>query len=1089
MILHRSTSSKPNSIKEAAMYARKFRCRCQNASLRLHEAHNLIQDALDTRACRQFHESYKHKRRQGTPKILFPKCNNQTGLNTPNRDTELSLASKEDGSPTSVNPSFSFGRNTFSCGPLGTHFSSKLFDCGLKPRFISFQEIQSHTHSRHLVRHFSSKGNGRNNNEEKHVPVNNGGEQDKNEREVTVDSVGKTQIKKYELSSPGSNDHARLGEQDQQEWLQNERLIFQTKKRESPFLSKKSKFRKEILRRLVPWQKINVSWEMFPYFLEEHVKDTLMECAMAHLKRHEFAAHYGSRLSSSSCRILLQSMPGTELYRERLVKALAHHLQVPLLILDSSVLAPHDFGEEGVSEAETDDENETGETGEECSSESEVDDENDASNEEDWASSEAKEDASDQDDNDPKSVATALRNLAPYGLEDFEKRVSGEDCEDEKCSSKQNDDTESSQQSKNAFKKGDRIKYVGVHEHGTEKNRSLSKGQRAEVHEVQGDKVSVILDSDEISRENASKEGKSSGQAGEPSIFWVDIQDIERDADTQTEEWFIAVEALCETVSSLQPVIVYFPDCSQWLARATPKSKRKQFIKSVEEMFDQISGPVIMICGQNKAEAETKEREKFTMVLPHFGRLGRLPIPLRRLTEGLKPEKVLKDDDISKLFVNILNIHPPKEEEVLKTFNQQLEEDRRIIISRSNLSELHKVLEEHNLFCPDLLQVKTDGIILTNQKAEKVIGWARNHYLSTCFTPPSIKGENLSLPRESLEVAFSRLKEEESLNKKPSQNLKSLARDEYENNFLSAVVPPNEVGVKFDDIGALEDVKNTLKELVTLPMRRPELFRHGNLLSPCKGVLLFGPPGTGKTLLAKALATEAGANFLSITGSTLTSKWFGDAEKLTKALFSFASRLAPVIIFIDEVDSILGARGGAFEHEATRRMRNEFMAAWDGLRSKESQRILILGATNRPFDLDDAVIRRLPRRIYVDLPDAENRAKILRVILAQEKVVDGFDFNELAHATEGYSGSDLKNLCIAAAYRPIQELLEEEKRAGQINSIPALRILTFNDFIQAKAKVGPSIAYDAVSMNELRKWNDQYGEGGSRKRSPFGFVN
>lgn len=1089
MILHRSTSSKPNSIKEAAMYARRFRCRCQNASLRLHEAHNLIQDALDTRACRQFHESYKHKRRQGTPKILFPKCNNQTGLNTPNRDTELSLASKEDGSPTSVNPSFSFGRNTFSSGPLGTHFSSKLFDCGLKPRFISFQEIQSHTHSRHLVRHFSSKGNGRNNNEEKHVPVNNGGEQDKNEREVTVDSVGKTQIKKYELSSPGSNDHARLGEQDQQEWLQNERLIFQTKKRESPFLSKKSKFRKEILRRLVPWQKINVSWEMFPYFLEEHVKDTLMECAMAHLKRHEFAAHYGSRLSSSSCRILLQSMPGTELYRERLVKALAHHLQVPLLILDSSVLAPHDFGEEGVSEAETDDENETGETGEECSSESEVDDENDASNEEDWASSEAKEDASDQDDNDPKSVATALRNLAPYGLEDFEKRVSGEDCEDEKCSSKQNDDTESSQQSKNAFKKGDRIKYVGVHEHGTEKNRSLSKGQRAEVHEVQGDKVSVILDSDEISRENASKEGKSSGQAGEPSIFWVDIQDIERDADTQTEEWFIAVEALCETVSSLQPVIVYFPDCSQWLARATPKSKRKEFIKSVEEMFDQISGPVIMICGQNKAEAETKEREKFTMVLPHFGRLGRLPIPLRRLTEGLKPEKVLKDDDISKLFVNILNIHPPKEEEVLKTFNQQLEEDRRIIISRSNLSELHKVLEEHNLFCPDLLQVKTDGIILTNQKAEKVIGWARNHYLSTCFTPPSIKGENLSLPRESLEVAFSRLKEEESLNKKPSQNLKSLARDEYENNFLSAVVPPNEVGVKFDDIGALEDVKNTLKELVTLPMRRPELFRHGNLLSPCKGVLLFGPPGTGKTLLAKALATEAGANFLSITGSTLTSKWFGDAEKLTKALFSFASRLAPVIIFIDEVDSILGARGGAFEHEATRRMRNEFMAAWDGLRSKESQRILILGATNRPFDLDDAVIRRLPRRIYVDLPDAENRAKILRVILAQEKVVDGFDFNELAHATEGYSGSDLKNLCIAAAYRPIQELLEEEKRAGQINSIPALRILTFNDFIQAKAKVGPSIAYDAVSMNELRKWNDQYGEGGSRKRSPFGFVN
>ncbi|MQL80133.1 hypothetical protein Taro_012578, partial [Colocasia esculenta] len=278
-----------------------------------------------------------------------------------------------------------------------------------------------------------------------------------------------------------------------------------------------------------------------------------------------------------------------------------------------------------------------------------------------------------------------------------------------------------------------------------------------------------------------------------------------------------------------------------------------------------------------------------------------------------------------------------------------------------------------------------------------------------------------------LEIAVSRLREQETTSKRPSQTLKSLAKDEYESNFISAVVPPEEIGVKFDDIGALENVKSTLNELVILPMRRPELFSHGNLLRPCKGILLFGPPGTGKTLLAKALATEAGANFISITGSTLTSKWFGDAEKLTKALFSFASRLAPVIIFVDEVDSLLGARGGAFEHEATRRMRNEFMAAWDGLRSKDSQRILILGATNRPFDLDDAVIRRLPRRIYVELPDAENRLKILKIFLSRENLDPSFGLEELANATEGYSGSDLKNLSIAAAYRPVQELLEEEK--------------------------------------------------------------
>ena len=161
------------------MYARRFRCRRQNASLRLHEAHNLIQDALDRRACSHFHGSYEQKHRQRTLKIMFPKCNNQIGLETPNRDPQLSSTSKKDGSLTSVNPCFSFGRNTSSCYSLGRHFSSKLFESGLKPRLISFQEIQRHTHSRRLVRHFSSDGNGRNSKEEKHVPVNNNGEKDK----------------------------------------------------------------------------------------------------------------------------------------------------------------------------------------------------------------------------------------------------------------------------------------------------------------------------------------------------------------------------------------------------------------------------------------------------------------------------------------------------------------------------------------------------------------------------------------------------------------------------------------------------------------------------------------------------------------------------------------------------------------------------------------------------------------------------------------------------------------------------------------------------------------------------------------------
>lgn len=923
----------------------------------------------------------------------------------------------------------------------------------------SFLLSRSHA-CRNPLRFYSSEGDGRNASEDKHIPVKDG---------VNFDNHGSRQVE-VGGGIRQCEEHARLGEQDQKEWLNNEKLAIENKKKESPFLSRREKFKNEFLRRIVPWEKITVSWETFPYFVHEHTRSLLSECVASHLKHKKFASAYGSRLTSSSGRILLQSVPGTELYRERLVRALARDLKVPLLVLDSSVLAPYDFGEDCSSEAESDDEHAA--SSEECASESEDD------NEEEWTSNaESRSDATEDEEIDVQASAEALKKLVPFNLDELEKRVSGE-CDSSSESSKSEAvENDSAEESQRPLRKGDRVKYIGPAVHVESDNREIPTGQRGEVCEVDGDRVAVILDKGEKD-ENTEHDTK-------PPIYWIPVKNIERDLDAQAEDCYIAMEALCEVLRSKQPLIVYFPDSSLWLSRASPKSNRKQFISKVLEMFDQLSGPLVLICGQNKIETGSKEKEKFTMILPNFGRLAKLPLALRRLTEGLKANKRSDDTDIHELFTNVISIHPPKEEELLRTFNKQLEEDRRIVISRSNLTELQKVLEENELSCLELLQVSTDGVVLTKRKAEKVVGWAKNHYLSSCLLP-SIKGERLNVPRESLEVAILRLKEQETITKKPSQNLKNLAKDEYESNFISAVVPPGEIGVWFDDIGALEEVKKALNELVILPMRRPELFSRGNLLRPCKGILLFGPPGTGKTLLAKALATEAEANFISITGSTLTSKWFGDAEKLTKALFSFASKLAPVIIFVDEVDSLLGARGGAFEHEATRRMRNEFMAAWDGLRTKDSQRILILGATNRPFDLDDAVIRRLPRRIYVDLPDVENRMKILKIFLAQEYLEPNFRFDELANVTEGYSGSDLKNLCIAAAYRPVQELLEEEKVAKS-DASTVLRPLRLDDFIQSKAKVGPSVAYDAASMNELRKWNEQYGEGGSRRKSPFGF--
>lgn len=968
-----------------------------------------------------------------------------------------------------ISSRFHSSRNTYTGECSSTESAVRRF-CPAPASFSSFVSVGLCRRYQACLafnscRFYSSDSDGSNASEEgKHAPI----------KDATKFDAGNS-LKENALSeSKNNNQHAVLGEHDQLEWLNSEKLSIESKEKESPFLTRRQRFKNEFLRRVVSWEKITVSWKTFPYYINEHTKNLLVECAASHLRHRKFTSAYGGRLPSSTGRILLQSMPGSELYRERLVRALARDLEVSLLVLDSSVLASFDFGEEYASESESEDENV--DSGEGCSSDSEVEEENEATNEEEWGSnSEAKSGESDDDGIDVHAPVEALKKLVPCNIEEFEKNVSGE-AKDTSTSAKSDDSIE---QSKRPFRKGDRVKYVGASVQIEAEKESLLSGQRGEVYEVRENQVAVILDNSE---NQTAEENK--GNDDKLSIYWFDIQDIVRDHDTEAEDWYIAIEALCEVLPSLQPLIVYFPDS---LSRAIPKSSHTEFFCKMEQMLEQLSGPVVLICGQNIVETGPKEKEKLTMILPQI-RIARLPFPLKQLTEGLRASKPSKGNDISKLFTNSIVIHLPKEEEQLIVFNKQIEEDKKIIMSRNNLIEIYKVLEEHDLSCMELLQLKTDGVILTKQKAERAVGWARNHYLSTVILP-NINNGRLLIPLKSLEIAISRLRDQELVSRKPSQSIKNLAKDEYESNFVSAVVPSGEIGVKFDDIGALEDVKRTLNELVTLPMRRPELFSHGNLLRPCRGILLFGPPGTGKTLLAKALATEAGANFINITSSTLTSKWFGDAEKLTKALFSFASRLAPVIIFVDEVDSLLGARGGAFEHEATRRMRNEFMAAWDGLRSKDSQRILILGATNRPFDLDDAVIRRLPRRIYVDLPDAENRMKILKIFLSQENLDPSFKFEELANTTEGYSGSDLKNLCIAAAYRPVQEFLDEEKQLVEKIAKPLLRPLTLDDFIQAKSKVGASVAYDAASMNELRKWNERYGEGGSRRTSPFGFGN
>ncbi|MCO5607363.1 hypothetical protein L7F22_061559 [Adiantum nelumboides] len=343
--------------------------------------------------------------------------------------------------------------------------------------------------------------------------------------------------------------------------------------------------------------------------------------------------------------------------------------------------------------------------------------------------------------------------------------------------------------------------------------------------------------------------------------------------------------------------------------------------------------------------------------------------------------------------------------------------------------------------------------------------------------------------------------------------------NEFEKRIRPEIIPAGEIGVSFKDVGALDDVKEALQELVMLPLRRPDLFSRGGLIKPCKGILLFGPPGTGKTMLAKAVATEAGASFINVSMSTITSKWFGEDEKNVRALFTLAAKVSPTIIFIDEVDSMLGQRSRNGEHEAMRKIKNEFMAHWDGLLSKAGERVLVLAATNRPFDLDDAIIRRFERRIMIGLPDKNNRVRILKTILEKESIAIDVDFSELANMTEGFSGSDLKNLCMVAAYRPIRELMKMEQKkksekkdeAAEAGSektssnaaatIPQgevaeespkeetpLRPLNMDDLKQAKMQISSSFAAEGAGMAELKEWNELYGEGGSRRKQQLTYF-
>uniref|UniRef100_A0A1B0D797 microtubule-severing ATPase n=1 Tax=Phlebotomus papatasi TaxID=29031 RepID=A0A1B0D797_PHLPP len=276
--------------------------------------------------------------------------------------------------------------------------------------------------------------------------------------------------------------------------------------------------------------------------------------------------------------------------------------------------------------------------------------------------------------------------------------------------------------------------------------------------------------------------------------------------------------------------------------------------------------------------------------------------------------------------------------------------------------------------------------------------------------------------------------------------------------------------VEWSDIVGQDVAKQALQEMVILPSVRPELFT--GLRSPARGLLLFGPPGNGKTLLARAVATECSATFFNISAASLTSKYVGDGEKLVRALFAVAREMQPSIIFIDEVASLLSERSTG-EHEASRRLKTEFLVEFDGIPGNpEGDRIVVLAATNRPQELDEAALRRFPKRVYVSLPDLETREMLLRRLLEKQGSPLSMEaLRRLANQTEGYSGSDLTALAKDAALEPIRELNVEQVK----NMDPTkVRSITEQDFMNSLKRIRRSVAPQSLTAYE--KWSQDFGD-------------
>lgn len=363
---------------------------------------------------------------------------------------------------------------------------------------------------------------------------------------------------------------------------------------------------------------------------------------------------------------------------------------------------------------------------------------------------------------------------------------------------------------------------------------------------------------------------------------------------------------------------------------------------------------------------------------------------------------------------------------------------------------------------------------------------------------------------------------------------------QHEKKLMHGIVDAENIKTTFDQVHVPEETVEAIRTVTSMSLLRPDAFNYGILATEkVSGALLYGPPGTGKTLLAKAVAKESGCRVLEISGSSIMDKYVGEGEKNVAAIFSLARKLSPCVVFLDEADAIFSTRDASRERTSHREILNQFLKEWDGLSTSS---VFVMVATNRPFDMDDAVIRRLPRRLLIDLPTEKDRKKILDIHLRDEQLDSSIDLDDIAKRTPLYSGSDLKNVAVFAALACVREENEQAALAhaqhadastptaqtadklldemlasstsatpdtanananhqdppapshtpilipGLKYTFPERRTLHPRHFEKALLEVSASISENMSSLNAIKKFDEQYGDKkGRRKRNPYGF--